>query len=89
MVERLFSIQDGKAESYSPVMQARTSLEALRTFKDIVNGKRGESDVSRHPEDYTLWELGSFNVDTGEIVPQAKKALTNGADLLDRKENLN
>lgn len=64
---KVFSVYDSKVESYSPPLCAKAKGEALRQFADLVND--GTSPISRHPGDYTLFELASFNESTGQIVP--------------------
>ena len=39
----------------------------MRNFVDMANDV--SHPVSRHPGDYTLFELGNFDESTGQIVP--------------------
>jgi hypothetical protein len=58
MLQKLFSIYDSKAESFSnPVYLNSTGL-AVRTFSDSVQDP--ESPFHQHPADYTLFELGTY-----------------------------
>jgi hypothetical protein len=58
MLQKLFSIYDSKAESFSnPVYLNSTGL-AVRTFSDSVQDPK--SPFHQHPADYTLFELGTY-----------------------------
>lgn len=59
MLQKLFTIYDSKAESYSnPVYLNSTGL-AVRTFSDSVQDP--DSPFAQHPGDYTLFELGTYD----------------------------
>lgn len=60
-----FSIYDDKAQVYSRPFYAITIGEAIRTFTDAVNQK--DSPYNRHPDDYTLYSVGSFDDALGEL----------------------
>lgn len=66
MKMEIFSIFDIKAEMYSRPYFALTHGEAIRTFVDAVN--TGDSPYNRHPDDYTLFHVGSFDDSLGELV---------------------
>lgn len=58
-----FSILDGKSGIYNRPWFAVSTGVALRNFSDLVNDPKTE--VSRHPEDYTICELGTYDDTTG------------------------
>ncbi len=65
MLQKLFSIYDSKAESFSnPVYLSSTGL-AVRTFSDSVQDP--DSQFAKHPADYTLFELGTYDDQTAEF----------------------
>jgi len=43
---------------------------AIRSFIDEVNGK--DTELSKHPEDFELFQLGSFNEEDGQFIQLAK-----------------
>ncbi|MBT7660362.1 MAG: nonstructural protein [Bacteroidetes bacterium] len=72
MLQKLFTVYDSKAENYSnPVYLASTGL-AVRTFSDSVQDP--ESPFAKHPADYTLFELGTYDDQTAkmELLPTPK-----------------
>lgn len=59
MIKKVYSIYDSKSGVYTPPFLDFTNASAMRGFQQIVNNK--ETTVAQNPEDYTLFELGSFD----------------------------
>lgn len=66
MLLRAFSILDVKSDSYSPPFFQGTVGLAIRTFSDLVNDR--STVPGRHPEDFKLVELGTFDDSTGQML---------------------
>lgn len=62
---KIYSVFDSKAKAYNSPFYLRNSGEATRGFADVVND--GKSQISKYPEDYSLFELGEFDDETGLI----------------------
>lgn len=78
---KIFSIHDGKAQFYGNPWYARTKMEAQRSFADIINDDAPNNLMAKHHSDYTLFELGDFDEQTGKIVLlDAPLPLGNGVD---------
>lgn len=76
-----FSVRDAKAEVWSRPMFMRSKGEAVRGFVDEVNSRSPDSAIAAHPEDYTLYFIGTFDESTGELVNgQAPESLGLGAN---------
>ena len=74
MLHKIFTVFDAKAETYANPFVAQSTGMAIRTFADIANDTK--HPIGQHPEDYTLFEIGTFNVQTSEIkTKDAKIAL--------------
>lgn len=67
MVVKMFVIYDSKSESYGQPFYQQATGAAIRGFSDEANGKRADSAIAAHPEDYTLFEIGTYNHSTGLI----------------------
>lgn len=65
MIKQLYSILDKKSEIFSFPFEAPNELVALRHIVTAV--KDNQTHLFHHPEDYTLYLLGEFNDETGEI----------------------
>lgn len=59
MNDRIFTVYDSKIEAFMPPFYSRTLQSALRSFTDTCQS--ADHPFAKHPEDYTLFELGSFN----------------------------
>ncbi len=59
MKHKLFSIFDVKAQAYLPPFCLPERGMAIRVFGDCVNSS--DHQFGKHPGDYTLFELGSFD----------------------------
>jgi len=76
---KLFIVHDSKAAAYLPPFNLPTTEMAIRTFTDTVNDK--QHAFWKHPEDYTLFEIATYDDATGTITTlQSKKPLGNGLD---------
>lgn len=76
---KLFSIYDSKAEAHLPPFSFAATGMAVRAFADMANDPQHQ--VGRHPEDYTLFELGTFDDEHAlvEMYP-AKQSLGNALE---------
>ncbi len=79
----IFSIYDSGASAYLPPFVLPAAGMAERSFSDCVNDK--SHAFSRHPADYTLFQIGTWDEQTAEIAyTTVHKKLVNG---LERSEN--
>lgn len=63
---KVFSMYDEKAETFSPPVFVPTRGLAERMMLESVNDP--ESPIFKFPEDYKLYEFGTFNPDDGKFV---------------------
>ena len=77
----LYTIYDSKEEIYYRPLFFLNDGTALRTFEDMTNDKN--SKISKHPEDYTLWHLGSYEDSSATLTPlKTKKCLAHANEHL-------
>ena len=50
----------------------------VRSFSDEVNNDREDNQINKHPSDFSLYELGSYDDDTGLFETHEPKLLING-----------
>jgi len=65
MKQYIMSVYDSKSEMFNQPIFSIAKGEALRAFSDSVNTKN--SPMNNHPEDYTLFEIGTFDPEVGQI----------------------
>jgi len=61
----MFSVYDSKAGAYTQPFYAVNSRVAVRMFTELANDPK--HTFGMHPEDFTLFELGSFDDQSGRI----------------------
>lgn len=81
MIVKLYAIFDRASGVYDGPMPSKTDGLVTRGFIDMANNK--DHPIGKHPEDYTVFELGTWNDATGEIIPSAPKKVINGAEASD------
>lgn len=62
---KVFAVRDVKADAYGNLICVQTSGLALRAFADACADSR--SPMAQYPEDYSMYELGTFDPSTGVI----------------------
>lgn len=66
MIHKIVTVYDSKAEAFSPPVFVQSYGAAIRSFADQINGAE-DNNVSKHPEDFTLFGLGEFDDSTGKF----------------------
>lgn len=65
MTLKVFSIYDSKIHAYAHPFQMRTTGEAVRAFIDMALDSK--TTIAKHPEDYTLFELATYDDNSGKF----------------------
>lgn len=60
-------IWDVKAENFSQPWFVTTSASAVRSFTDLINNPEKSQTMHSHPEDFQLFEMGTFDDNTGKF----------------------
>lgn len=63
MLHKTFAIFDSCAHAFLPPFNLPRSEMAQRAFADCINSKSHQ--FSEHPEDYVLFQIGTFDDTTG------------------------
>jgi len=61
----VYAVYDSKVQYFHQPMFMRNKGEALRSWELVANEK--DHAISRHPEDFNLFELGEYDDQTGQI----------------------
>lgn len=62
----IYAVHDNKVKAYGTPFFQITDGQAIRAFQDNVNSTT-ESQITKHPEDFTLFKLGEYDDQTGII----------------------
>lgn len=66
MLLKVFTVYDCKVEAYLTPFFMKTKGEAIRGYSEVVNDVK--TQFNRYPEDYTLFELGTYDDSTAKFV---------------------
>ena len=59
--------------------------QAIRQFKDIATD--ADHEIGKHPEDYTLLRIGTFNERDGTLTPETPEKLISGLQCVSMDRN--
>lgn len=68
MEKQLYSIFDSKSGIYAAPFVETNKGSAIRAINELI--ARGDSTPAKYPEDFQLVHLGSYDEQSGQIVPQ-------------------
>jgi len=74
----IFTVYDSKAEAYSRPMFFESKGVAIRSFMDTL--KNQEHPFAQHPEDFTLFHIGSWEDHNAQFI-QNKTPISAGVAL--------
>lgn len=66
MLLKVCAVKDSAADAFGRPFFVPTIGLAMRSFIDEVNNR--ESPFNAHPDDYTLYEIGDFDDNSGALV---------------------
>lgn len=71
MKSKLFVVYDCKVGAYMTPFFMRSKGEALRAWQQIANDE--QSNICKFPADFTLFEIGEFDDESGHVVMHDSK----------------
>ena len=74
----VMSIFDRKVGSYGRPIFCRALGEGMRIFRDEVNRPAEDNILFKHPEDFDLYHVGSFDEESGKLLPIVPVMLDTG-----------
>lgn len=77
----VLSVYDRAAASYGRPLFAAAVGAAMRSFQDEVNRPSEDNPMYKHPEDFDLVEIGTFDDQTGKLVSCEPKVVAIGRQM--------
>lgn len=74
----MMAIHDGAAAAFMRPFFVMSVGEGVRAFSDLVADP--EHPIGRHPDDYTLFRVGTFSQPSGVVTPETPVSLGNGLE---------
>ncbi len=78
MKQQIFTIYDSKAKAYLTPFFMHNNDMAMRVFADCTNDPGHQ--FGKHPEDYTLFNIGSWSDDKAKFLTSNPLSLGNGIE---------
>ncbi len=82
-----YTIYDVASGVYMRPFFSQADGQAIRSFKDISTD--ADHEIGKHPEDYTLYRIGTFNDTTGKMTGEELEKLTTGLQCVSMDRNPN
>ncbi len=82
-----YTIYDVASGVYMRPFFSQADGQAIRSFKDIATD--ADHEIGKHPEDYTLYRIGSFNDTTGKMEGEDLEKLATGIEMVSADRNPN
>lgn len=84
MHKKIFIVKDIKLGTYFTPSYAEHQTELTRALSEIVNAPtiKDSHQFTKYPQDFELFEIGTYNKQTGEITTNDKKFILNFTELL-------
>ncbi len=80
----VFTVFDIKSKLFGTPHFEQTIEVAIRNFKTACEDPT--TNLNRYPEDYTLYNIGIYNVETGQIQPADKTPIANASEFINKLE---
>lgn len=80
MQNKIFTIYDSKAKAYITPFFMHEEGMAIRVFSDCINDTTHQ--FGKHPEDYTLFTIGSWDDQKSKFLTTNPIALGNGVEFV-------
>jgi len=77
----VLAVRDIKTDQFSNPMFTPSIGSGQRAFTDAVNNQDKDNQLYLHPEDFELYELGTYDTQTGLFDTGSPKQLTVGSNV--------
>ncbi|WNK12706.1 MAG: nonstructural protein [Microvirus sp.] len=82
MKHLIFCVKDRATDVFGTPFFLLTNNQAIRSFSDEVNRVAPDNQLNRHPDDFDLYEVGSFDSDSGVFSCETPVVLVRAKDLI-------
>lgn len=79
-MQLICSVYDSASGVFGRPIFVAARGQAVRSFTDEVGRKERDNALAMHPEDFTLYFVGTFDETTGEVVGVEHETLIRGKD---------
>ena len=76
----IYTIFDQASGAYMRPFYAQSDGQALRSFTDIAQD--ADHEIGKHPEDYSLFRIGTYDDNKGELHPEDKECMATALEVV-------
>lgn len=84
----ILSVRDKKASAYSQPFFAPTLMHGIRSFHDACSRPGDDNMMNKHPDDFELYALGTFDDFDGRFEVQLPSMVACASEALPAKQSL-
>jgi len=67
MIYTIVSVRDRAADAFGRPIFVNSIGQAIRSFQNEINRKGDDNEMNRHPEDFDLYTVGTFDDTKGRF----------------------
>lgn len=82
----IYAVKDSATDNYGIPFFLNTRGEAMRHFTDAARANPEQSAIAKHPDDYTLHEIGIYDEKDGSITGAKPEQIMRAKDVILPKE---
>jgi hypothetical protein len=79
---KIYSIYDSTAQAFGNPFYMHNDGMAIRAFQDMINSDKKENMVAAHPEQFTLFQVGTWDDKNAAIDTAEPKSIAIGVELI-------
>lgn len=68
MKQMVVAVRDSAADVFGRPYFVPTASMAIRSFSDEVNRESDDNPLYKHPSDFALYEIGSYEEEVGKLI---------------------
>ena len=76
----MFTVKDVKTKLFAAPFFQKNAATAIRSFSTACEDTN--TDLNKYPEDFSLYEVGSFDPETGQIHSEIPNQIANASDFV-------
>lgn len=82
MILKIVAVRDRAADVFGQPNFVASIGGAIRAFGDQINNKEPNNALAAHPDDFDLYELGTYDDETADFNVHAPRQIAIGKDLV-------
>ena len=81
--KQVYAVFDIKSNLFSSPHHLQSNGVAIRSFSQACEDQ--QTEFNKFPEDYSLYHLGSFDIESGLLDPETPKQIANASEFVTKQ----